>query len=444
MAPSEPQYSTTTKLARIAWLSGRDPLKKFDVLMHLFNKESLTACFHELDGKKALGHDKVSKDEYGEKLNENLEVLLEKMKKMAYRPGPVREVLIPKEGKAGSFRPLGIGNFEDKLVQKMTAKILESIFEPTFLDCSYGFRPGLGCHDAIRGLNDYLYANKVETVIDVDLANFFGTIGSGLVNDALKQRINDERFLRYIQRLFKAGVLSQGELTISDEGVPQGSPASPILANIVAHYVIDHWFENTVKKHCKGKVAMFRYCDDLVICCQYRSDAPRVHKGLGNRLTKYGLKLNEEKTRQVSFSKEKQNRGIKQESFDFLGFTFFLGKSAKGFVVPKLKTSRKRLISKLKNVTSWMRINRSRQRLPDLWKTFCAKVRGHVAYYGVSNNQRGVSRFILAATHIFFKWLNKRGGRKLLDWDKFNLFMKRNPPPKAIIHHKLFMVQTSK
>lgn len=189
MEPTEPQYSTTTKLARIAWLSERDPLKKFDALMHLFNKESLTACFHELDGKKAVGYDKVSKDEYGEKLDENLEVLLEKMKKMAYRPGPVREVLIPKEGKAGSFRPLGIGNFEDKLVQKMTAKILESIFEPTFLDCSYGFRPGLGCHDAIRGLNGYLYTNKVETVIDVDLANFFGTIGRGLVNQ-VSRKIN--------------------------------------------------------------------------------------------------------------------------------------------------------------------------------------------------------------------------------------------------------------
>ena len=127
---------------------------------------------------------------------------------------------------------------------------------------------------------------------------------------------------------------------------------------------------------------MFRYCDDLVICCQYDSDAIRVHKGLGNRLTRFGLKLNEEKTRMVSFSKEKQDRGIKQESFDFLSFTFFFGKSTKGFVIPKLKTSRKRFVSKLKKVTSWMRTNRSRHRLPDLWKSFCAKVRGHVAYYG--------------------------------------------------------------
>ena len=189
---------------------------------------------------------------------------------------------------------------------------------------------------------------------------------------------------------------------------------------------------------------MFRYCDDLVICCQHNSDAVRIHKGLGNRLTRFGLKLNEEKTRMVSFSREKQSRGLKQESFDFLSFTFFLGKSTKGFVIPKLKTSRKRLISKLKKVTSWMRTNRSRHRLPDLWKSFCAKVRGHVAYYGVSFNQRSVSSFIRAATLIFFKWLNKRGGRKPMNWDKFNQFMKRNPPPKVITHHKLYILQTSK
>ena len=244
--------------------------------------------------------------------------------------------------------------------------------------------------------------------------------------------------------MFKAGVLFQRKLIISYEGVPPGSPASPSLANMVVHYVSDLWFENTVKKHYIGKVAIFRYCDDLVICCQYRSDAPRVHKGLGNRLAKHELKINEEKTRMVSFSKEKQNRGIKQESFDFLGFTFFLGKSAKGFVIPKLKTSRKRLISKLKNVTSWMRTNRSKERLTDLWKTFCAKVSGHVAYYGVSSNQRGVFSFIRAATCIFFKWLNKRIGRRLLKWDKVNLFMMRYPPPKVITHHKRYKLQTSK
>ena len=194
MEPTEPQYLTRTKLERIAWLSGRDPVKKFECLMHHYNTDSLAACFQELDGKKALGSDRVSKDDYGQSLTKNLEDLVARMKQMAYRPGPVREVLIPKEGKPGSFRPLGIANFEDKMVQKMTAKILESIYEPMFMACSYGFRPGRGCHDAIADLHQHLYRHEVETVIDVDLANFFGTIHPQVVDEILRKRISDNRF----------------------------------------------------------------------------------------------------------------------------------------------------------------------------------------------------------------------------------------------------------
>ena len=444
MPPTEQQYLTKTKLERIAWLSGRDSVKKFDCLMHLFNTESLTACFHELDGRKAVGSDRVSKEDYGQALSKNVEELVTRMKEMAYRPGPVREVLIPKEGKPGSYRPLGIANFEDKMVQKMTAKILESIYEPTFMDCSYGFRPARGCHDAIRGLHHHLYHHRVETVIDVDLANFFGTIRPAVVDEILRKRIGDDRFLRYIQRLFKAGVMQDGELTMSDEGVPQGSPASPVIANIVAHEVIDTWFENIVKTHARGQVTMHRYCDDLVICCQYETDAVRVHKALGLRLNKYGLKLNEEKTRLVRFSKKRMEEGEKQESFDFLGLTFYLGKSRKGFIIPKLRTNRKRFKSKLKRVKEWVRGHRSKMRLPELWAIFCSKLRGHVAYYGISFNQASVGNFIKESIHIVFKWLNRRGGKREITWEKFQLFLKRNPPPANIVHHQLFTLQPSK
>lgn len=443
MEPTEPQYSTATKLERIAWLSARDPVKKFDCLMHYYTTASLAACFHELDGKKATGSDRVSKEDYGKSLTKNLEDLIERMKRMAYRPGPVREVLIPKESKPGAFRPLGIANFEDKVVQRMTAKILEKIYEPLFLDCSYGFRPGRGCHDAIRALNHHLYHNEVETVIDVDLANYFGTIRPQVVDNILREKIGDDRFLRYIQRLFKAGVLTNGELTLSDEGVPQGSPASPIIANVVAHHVIDTWFQNVVKAHCRGEVVMFRYCDDLVICCRYETDAVRVHKALGLRLSKYGLQMNEEKTRLVNFSKSRKAQGEKQGCFDFLGFTFCLGKSRKGRVIAKLKTSRQRFRSKLKRVAEWVRTNRSIMRLPELWATFCSKLRGHIAYYGVSFNQTSIRHFVMRARRIVFKWLNRRGGRRKISWEKFQLYIDRHPLPAVIIHHKLFTLQTS-
>jgi RNA-directed DNA polymerase len=439
--PTEHHYSTATKLARIAWLSGRDKTKKFDCLMHHFNVEALTACFNELDGRKAVGIDRVTKDDYGRSLLPNLEDLVERMKRMAYRPGPVREVLIPKEGKPGAVRPLAIGNFEDKLVQRMIATVLGSIYEPTFYDCSYGFRPGRGCHDAIRALYDHLYRRPVETVIDVDLANFFGSIRPDVIEDLVRQRIGDERFIRYIKRMLKAGVLSDGELVVSDEGVPQGSPASPIIANIVAHYVIDVWFNDTVKAHCRGDVALYRYCDDLVICCQFASDAVRVHKALGQRLGKYGLKLNEEKTRLVSLSKGRYARGMRQGSFDFLGLTFYLGKSRRGAAIPKVRTSRKRLRSKLRRVKDWAREVRCQYRLKAIWKTFVAKLRGHIEYYGVSFNPPSVRIFVTEATRILFKWLNRRGGRRRLTWEKFQRFIRAYPLPPIRVRHPLFTLQ---
>ncbi len=222
MKSTEFQVSTETKLKRITWLSSRDPHKVFNNLMHLFNKESLRTCFHELDGNKAVGIDGIDKAEYKENLEENLESLVERMKRMAYRPSPVREVLIPKEGKAGATRPLGISNLEDKIVQKMFQKVLESIYEPLFLECSYGFRPNRGCHNAIRDLHKHIFRGHTQVIIDIDLANFFGTIDHKIVENMVKEKIQDTEFNRYLVRMFKAGILAEGELTFSDEGVPQG------------------------------------------------------------------------------------------------------------------------------------------------------------------------------------------------------------------------------
>ena len=261
MGSNRDSQNTDTKLKRIAWLSAKDPEKKYAQLMHHFNKESFAICFYELDSRKAVGMDGVDKARYGERLDENLEDLVKRMKHMAYRPEPVRQVNIPKEGKLGATRALGISNFEDKLVQKMMQKVLESIYEPLFLDCSYGFRPGRGFHDAIRSLHNYLYKHEVQTVLDVDLENFFGTIDHKLLVDLLKEKIKDKRLLRYLTRMFKAGVLANGDVTVSEEGVQQGSVCSPILANIFAHHLIDVWFKTVVRTHCRGRVEMFRYGD---------------------------------------------------------------------------------------------------------------------------------------------------------------------------------------
>jgi len=438
MRTSDSPGITETKLRRIAWLSEQDRHRQFDNLIHHVNESSLKECFYHLSGDRAVGVDGITKAEYGANLDENLRILVDRMKDMAYRPQPVRQVLIPKEGNGKAMRPLGISSFEDKLVQKMMQRILESVYEPLFLDCSYGFRRGRGCHDAIKALQHHLYKNEVQAVVDVDISRYFDTIDHEQLLEFLKLKIGDKRFIRYIVRMFKSGVLSDGELRLSDEGVPQGSVCSPILANIFAHYVIDEWFEDVVKAHCSGKVEMFRYADDIVICCQYEDDAKRILTALQKRLENYGLKLNQEKTRIVSFSKRAYSQGIGQGTFDFLGFTFYLGDSRKGTPIPKVKSSGKRLGGKLKRVNAWARSVRNSYRLAEVWNIFCSKLRGHVQYYGVSFNVKHVQKFIHQAKCLLFKWLNRRSQRRSINWEAFLELVKEHPLPRARVCHSLF------
>lgn len=435
---TEHQETTTTKLKRIAWLSSQSKDKVFHQLMPHFNLESLRHCYHELDGKKAVGIDEVTKEQYGVGLDKNLEALLARMRRMGYRPGAMREVHIPKAGSRTETRPLGISNFEDKIIQKQMQKVLESIYEPIFLDCSYGFRPGRGCHDAIRALQHHLHQEAVEVVIDLDIKNYFGSIDHSKVLSLVQHKIKDKRFLRYLARMFKAGILKAGEFTVSDQGVAQGSVCSPVIANVYAHYVLDEWFETVVKKHCRGKVSLYRYCDDAVICCQYAKDAERVHRALEKRLTKYKLKLNTEKTKLVSFSKWRYGQGKRQGSFEFLGFSFYLGKSRRGFSVPKLKTSRKSMCNKLLNLKIWLKANRSALPLNVLWERLASKLRGHFRYYGVSHNTESLNQYLHEARRLTFKWLNRRSQKRSMNWEKFKLFEARFPLPKVRIYHKLF------
>ena len=434
MGTTEPQFTTDQRLNRIAWLSARDLHKQFTSLMHHFNVESLKDCFNELDGKKAVGIDGVDKERYRLSLDKNLEDLIARMKSMSYRPGPVRQALIPKGDKRSAMRPLGISNFEDKIVQKMMQKVLESIYEPIFLDCSYGFRRGIGPHDAIRDLYKHLFENEVQTIIDLDLENYFGSIDQKVLLGILKKRIKDDKLIRYVVRMFKAGILANGDLQVSEEGLVQGSCCSPVLANIFAHYVLDDWIEREVKPRCRGMVRLYRFCDDAVLCCQYNSDAVRIKAVLAKRLAKYKLKMNEEKTKMIRFSKKSENKAV----FDFLGFTFYLGRSRKGRITPKLKTIGKRIRVKLKRVNEWARKIKDKIQLREIWNLFCAKLRGHINYYAVSFNIKQVYRFVRQAAKILFKWLNRRSQRKSFNWEEYNKYIETHPLPAIKIQHKLF------
>jgi RNA-directed DNA polymerase len=429
---------TETKLTRIAQLSKENPNIEFKWLMSHYNMNSFVKCFQQLDGKKAVGVDGITKNEYGKNLEENLRNLIERMKNMSYKPQPVKEVMIPKDGQKGKLRPLGISIFEDKIVQLMTGKILESIYEPIFRNCSYGFRPKRSCHTAVKDSREYLFRNHCEVVIDVDIKNFFGTINHRKLIGLLKGKIKDERFLRYTMRMLKAGILNDGNFKVSEEGTPQGNVASPILANVYAHYVIDNWFEDVVKRHVNGKVEMFRYADDIIICCKYEEDAKRIMKAMRNRLAKYSLEMNKEKTKIVRFDKYKNFRGDKQDTFDFLGFTYYLGKSRKGAFIPKVRTAGKRYRIKLIRVNQWCKENRCKYKIKYLWERFISKLRGHIQYYGVSYNIGRVHSFVFKAISIFYKWINRKSQKRAITWEKFYIFMRKFPIPNIEVKHALF------
>jgi RNA-directed DNA polymerase len=438
MRTTERKYMTATKLSRIALLSKDDPSKEFHQLMHHFNEESLMVCANELSGNKAIGADGVTKDQYMAQAGKNIKGLVERMKRMGYRPGNVLEVQIPKDDKPGAFRKLGISNFEDKIVQKMMQKVLESVYEPLFLECSFGFRPGRGCQDALKGLRNHLYSKPTAVVLDVDLAKYFDSISHQELEIILRKKIKDEKLMRYIIRMFKAGVLAAGELRVSEEGVYQGSCCSPILANIFAHYVIDEWFETVVKPHCSGVTEMFRYADDIIMCCENQRDAERVKKALGNRLGKFKLKMNEEKTKVISMSRRRANQGEKQGTFDFLGFTIYLGKSRGGYMIPKLKTSSKRMRSKLKKFKEWIKSVRTWDEAC-IWKRFKQKLDGHIQYFGVSFNIKGIQLFYHKTLKLMLKWLNRRSQRRSYTMEAFGKVVKEvYPQPLIKIYWKLF------
>jgi group II intron reverse transcriptase/maturase len=275
-------------------------------------------------------------------------------------------------------------------------------------------------------------------VIDVDIASYFDTIDHSLLAGFLAEKIRDKRFMRYVHRMFKAGVLSEGELTVSDEGVPQGSICSPILANVFAHHVIDTWVEDIVQPRCAGRVALFRYADDMIICCAYERDAHRIRRVLGKRLAKYHLRLNDEKTRMVFFSKRAQRPGVRSPTFSFLGFTFYWGRSRRGVVIPKLKSEGSRQRRKLQRVNEWARTVRSRYPLAEIWQRFGVKLRGHIQYYGVPYNLAQVYRFRWGAVRILFKWLNRRSECKSFTWEQFGRYIEAHPLPPVRICHRLF------
>ena len=224
-----------TKLARIAQLSRDNPDMIFTSLHHLINVGLLKECHKEMDRKKARGIDGVSKDEYDKELDKNLDDLVGRLKRRAYKPKPALRVEIPKDN--GKTRPLSIYCYEDKLVQAAVLKILEAVFEPHFYNEMMGFRPNRGCHGAIK-LLDGMLKDKTNWVLDADIKGFFDHLDHGWIVRFVESRIKDPNIIRILRRLLKSGIMKDFMFEEVETGSGQGSVCSPMIANIYMHYVL--------------------------------------------------------------------------------------------------------------------------------------------------------------------------------------------------------------
>lgn len=416
-----------TSLRGIANKAGQDRTYRFRNLINLLTVEYLLWSWTFVNKKAAAGVDRESAYEYELNLINHAETLVESIKGGWYRAKLILRKYIPKGG--GKMRPLGIPAVADKLLQTAVAKILEAIYEQDFLSCSYGYRRGTGAHKAIKDLSAIVRPGHYAWVVEADIKGFFNNIEHDKLLNMLMKRIEDKRLLKLIRRWLKAGILeTDGQVLHPVTGTPQGGIVSPILANIYLHYVLDMWFEERVKTHCKGRVYLCRYADDFVCAFELESDAQRFYKVLPKRLAKFGLEVASEKTNIIQFDKKSKNR------FDFLGFEIYWGRGRYGGRVLKRRTSREKYRAALVGFKGWCQ---KHCHLPKvvLFTKLNRKLRGYWNYYGIRGNYESMGDYYFHIKGILFKWLNRRSQKRSYNWTGFKSLLKDFPLIKPHICH---------
>lgn len=428
----------STRQRRIAKLARQSQERAFLSLNHYLDLYWLEAAYERTRKDGAVGIDGRTSADYRESLQDNLQTLLDRAKSGQYRAPPVRRVRIPKGPGSTETRPLGIPTIEDKVLQRALVMLLEPIYEEDFLDCSFGFRPRRSAHQALMTLRNGLMRMGGGWVLDVDLRKFFDTLQHTVLRELLRLRIRDGAVLRLIDKWLKAGVWEHGRLTHPDAGTPQGGVISPLLANIYLHYVLDEWFEQTVKPRLRGDAFLVRYADDFVIVFRREDDARRVLTVLPKRLQKYGLQMHPDKTRLVPFGRPARSSarrgGTAPGTFDLLGFTHYWGRSRKGYWVVKRKTARSRQRRAILAVSDWCRCNRHWS-IPEQHSILCQKLRGHYGYYGIGGNSWALADFREAVTRVWRKWLSRRKRGRPMPWRIFTRLLDRHPLPRPRIRH---------
>lgn len=403
---------------------------KIENLIHFVNKERLKEQHRKQQRNKASGIDKMTKDKYEVKLDENIDDLIERMKKFSYKPLPVRRTYIPKAN--GKLRPLGIPSYEDKLVQGVMADILSEIYECKFLECSYGFRPNRNCHQAIREINQRIMINKVNYILDCDIKGFFDNVNHKWLMKFLEHDIKDKSFLRYINRFLISGYMEEMKYYETDKGTPQGGLISPILANVYLHYVLDLFFERYIKPKLKGEAYLVRYADDFLIMFQYEEEAKQVYQLLIERLAKFGLEMGQEKTRILPFGRFKGTN----ETFDFLGFMHYNGTTRTGKYSLGHKMSKKKRKLKQQAITKWIKEHRTTKFIENI-KLLNKKLIGLYAYYGINGMLDELYKIYYHTLYALRSSMFRRSQRRL-SIKIFRKILKRVPIAKPKIYKDIW------
>jgi len=417
------------ELQEVARRAKERPEARFFTLAHLIDVPALGRAYRKIRKDAAVGVDGVTKEDYGQDLEGNLQDLHGRMKSKRYRHQPILRVHIPKDD--GKTRPIGISALEDKIVQRAVAEVLEAVYEQDFLDCSYGFRRGRSPHDAVRTLNRVVNEGKVKWILETDVASFFDNIDRKMLMEMLRVRIADGSLLRLIGKCLHVGVLDGAEYSTPTEGTAQGSSLSPLLGNIYLHHVLDLWFEREVLPRLRGKAHLIRFADDLVIGFEHEDDARRVMEVLPKRMARYGLTLHPDKTRLLPFMPpaRSQQSGKGPATLDFLGFCFYWRRGRNGRWRMWCKTRHARRRRAIRAIAEWCRRHRH---LPVAVQHVALKrrVQGHFNYFGVNGNSRQLSVFVDEVKSTWLKWLRRRSQRTRLTWKRSAELMARFPLPR--------------
>ena len=439
MGGAQKPMAMSPELRRLAEKARTDRKLQFTSLAHLLTVERLEAAWKALKKRSSAGIDGVTATEYEQDLRGNLERLHARLRAGQYVAPPVRRSYVPKEG--AGLRPIGVPTIEDKIVQAAVARILSAIYEQDFLPCSYGFRPGRSAHDALAALDQAIFRGRVNWVFDADISAFFDEMDKGVLRRFLEHRVKDRSLLRLIAKWLHAGVLEDGVVYHPETGTPQGGVISPILANVYLHYALDLWAEKVMRRQLRGEFYMARYADDVVFAFQHQDDATRFAEALRERLGKFGLRLNEAKTRLLEFGRfaaaSAARRTQKPETFDFLGLTHICGTSRTGRFMVLRRTASKRLRRAISRVAAWCRVYRHLA-VPVQWRYLCSVLRGHYQYYGVTGNLGSLRRFRLQLARAWRKWLNRRSQRGHMPWERFEAVLRQYPLPAAWLPHSVY------